>query len=1366
MLFSQQEEVFFHPNKGQWDNRIQYKVELQLGEALIGKDCFIYNLNDGKQVMSHHHEEKSSNHLEHKQISCQIIKAEFIGSSWKGEKVEQDASISYRNYFIGNDKSKWASKVFGFQSINLVDYYPNIDLELSTRSSVLKYSFIVNKGGDINKIRYKIDGANRVSLNSNGTLTVLSRFGEIEESKPIAWNIIEGKKVYVDVSYRLKDNQISYFFPNGYNKDYKLIIDPSITFSTFSGSTADNWGMTATPDNHSNLYAAGIVFVDDGAYPATTGAFDIDINGGELDPSYVYSRGFDVAISKFSEDGSQLLFASYLGGSGNETPHSLVVDQNDNLYLLGATSSSNFPTTSNAFDVSFNGGSPTVNNNLYFSASDIYIAKVSSDGSELLSSTYVGGNGNDGLNTGSLDYNYGDSFRGEIIHGKDGFIYVSSTTKSSNFPTVSAFQNQLKGLQDAAVFKISDDLKTMAWSSYFGGSGYETGNSIQKSTSGDLYFTGGTSSTDISNFNGHKTTFNGGLSDGYLIRLNSNNGNIINSTFVGDIGYDQAYFVQLDSDDNVYVYGQTETNWPITSGLYGKANSGQFIRKYSKSLSNILWTTMVGAGTGYPEISPTAFLVSNCDEIYFAGWGGNVNHYSQAIHSTTSGFDTTPDAFQPSTSGSNFYIAVLSKDAASLKYGTFMGGYISSSNHVDGGTSRFDKNGKIYHAVCAACGGDPNGFTSTPNVFSSTNKSPNCNLAAFKFELNSVNVDLNAIAPQMCISDAQVFYGITDNGNAFQWDFGDGTYSTEQNPTHEYITPGNYVVTLTISDTISCFATKTVLYNVEAIDGEIGMDTSLVVVCAGKEYQMNAFGGDKYEWKPTSLFNNAQIGNPLAKIYQDTTIEVVIENLCGIDTFSYFIPISKIIPSVISDTIVCENQFINIEITNSVSQIWSPATNLDDSTSNNPIVFAQYPIVYQVDIYTQDGCLFNREINVDVNEQTIDAIVPDELRDISICIGEDVDLYLENTISQLWTPQSFLSDNTSKNPTANPTSTTTFYITAKTTDLCYLTDSLTIEVFYAIPTTILVDTLRNCVGDSTLIFLNGAELYDWSMNSNVTEIGQDSLRYYTEIEKYFYCDFINACGTQSDSILVVPIVPKIYAGTDTIICPGEIVGLWADSMFSYKWYDSSSLIANTMLIDVSPLSNSIYKVIGTDLYGCIDSSEVSVELFEAPKIKLMNDYLAYLGEFVPIDVYTLNEGIFEWFPKENISCNICPRPFVNPNSNTEYTAVFTDTNGCKTSDKVLIYYDGIIYVPNSFTPNVDGKFNTQFNAEGLNIVNFEMQIFDRWGELVFKSSSINTRWDGIYNGKECQTGTYIWKILYTDVTGQSKDLIGHVNLIR
>ena len=153
--------------------------------------------------------------------------------------------------------------------------------------------------------------------------------------------------------------------------------------------------------------------------------------------------------------------------------------------------------------------------------------------------------------------------------------------------------------------------------------------------------------------------------------------------------------------------GTTTGNWPVINAAYSVANSRQFIAKLRADLSGYVYSTTFGTnGALNPNISPVAFLVDNCENVYVSGWGGGANNFGGGYPSAgTAGMPVTPDAFQRNTDGSDFYFFVLQKNAASQLYGSFFGqlGGGGALEHVDGGTSRFDATGTIYQAMCANC---------------------------------------------------------------------------------------------------------------------------------------------------------------------------------------------------------------------------------------------------------------------------------------------------------------------------------------------------------------------------------------------------------------------------------------------------------------------------------------------------------------------------------------------------------------------------------------------------------------------------------------------------------------------------------------
>jgi gliding motility-associated-like protein len=1274
-LFGQDGQVWMYPNKGQWHANIQYKVPLINGDMYLEKTGFTYAFHNAGEI--HTHNELTESH-QHSNIEFKghAVKTTFLNANPYTVIQESDLSKNYRNYFLGNDSQKWKSSIHDVKQLLYKNLYPSIDM-LVEGSEQLKYSFLLAKGENPAIIQLKTTGASSMFLDKKGNLHTLHPFGEIIESAPIAWNVdLEGKKTMVEVQFKLINQTITFSFPEGYNTSQALVIDPTLTFSTFTGSTADNWGFTAAPDALFNVFAAGVVFGN--GYPISAGAYDPSFNGGQ----------FDIGLTKYTADGTTLLYSTYIGGSQTETPHSLICSPSNELYVMGVTSSPNFPMSGSPYQSTHNGGPNFIENGLNFQSSDLYVLKLNATGTAIVASTFIGGSGTDGINRGALYFNYGDQFRGDIALDQSGNVYVASTSASANFPIVNGFQTNLNGPQDAVIFKLNNNLSTLMWSSYFGSSGLETGNSIQIAANGNVYMAGGSSSPTLGFASGVTTSNLGGISDGYVVRINGATPAILSGTFMGTNEYDQAYFVQLDLDNKVYVYGQTEGLMSITPGLFGVPNSGQFIRKFNTNLTAVEWTTTIGAGSGHVEISPTAFLVSDCYDIYISGWGGSVNkNNSSAVNSTSSGFPVTSNAHQFSTNGNNFYIAVLSPNAASIKYATYMGGTTSSFNHVDGGTSRFDKAGNIYHAVCAACGGANNGFTTTPGVWSTQNASTNCNMAAFKFELNKIDAIVSIPTATVCLPAPMIFSNNTANGNTFFWNFGDGTTSNAVNPTHLYPGPGTYTVQVIVTDVNGCFYPDTTVFDVTIGEFQGEVTVPITPVCPGAPFQLNASGGIQYSWSPAQFLDNPNIANPTATVFVDTDFQVVITDSCGSDTLNITLTVYGGLATISQDTI--------------------------------------------------------------------------------ICIGQSVPLSASGGGNYLWTPAAFLDDPTSSNPIATPTQTTTFEVKVTTPEGCLLTNSVVVEVVLNQPNPNIPNNLKICENASTTIQVSGATDYFWSPPINIAPLTGPTVVVNPQTSTMYYCDFVNACGTVRDSVYIEIVQPNITVKNDTIICKGGTAFLTAAGGVSYLWSPFNGIMQNTgNQIVASPSQNTVYQVVGTDSYGCKDSVTVTVLLFPSIPVFTTPDIYAFEGDTVVLGVTQILTGTYTWSPTEFLSCIVCMSPTATPTQNIVYTVTYTDENGCKTKDNIAIYFEPVIYVPNTFTP--DGDFiNDVFKPIGGNVSSFSLSVYNRWGELIITLNSLNESWNGTYKGLPCQDGTYVWKMRYSRFENEDiRVLTGHVNLIR
>ncbi len=894
----------FIENKNQWPCEVDFLAQVPGGQMALGAGQFNYFFFDYEKINELHeatHERFKEVNIagaEDLFINGHRVSVNFVNSNTSARPKAAKKSSVYYNYFLGANPDMWASNVHAYGEVTYEGIYEGIDLKLYIAGNNIKYDLIVAPGIDPDQIQIQYDGAMSMMVH-DGDLIVDAKLTEVVEKKPIAFQWIGGKKVFVAAAYHLAGNRVSFSFTEGYDPCYELVIDPLLIFSTYSGFTADNWGSTATPGEHGNLYSAGVT--NQTTFGGNFPAFNSQSSAGPFQVSY--GGLYDVAIFKYDSLGQEMLYASFLGGAESESPHSLIMNKDEELLVLGTTSSANFPTTAGVVDRDFNGGgAPLLHVVQYNNGSDIFVAKISKDGSQLLASTYLGGSDLDGLNPNNspLVANYGDQLRGDIITDQNGDVLISTVTSSSNFPVQNSFSTAYKGgLTDAVVLKLSGDLSQIIWGAYVGGAGTDASHTVKFDSQGKILVGGGTSSVNFPVTAGSYQPSHRGHVDGWIAKLEPDGSGIIAGTFTGTSSFDQVYFLDLNASDEVYVYGQTSGQFPVTPGVYNNPGSGQFLQKLGSDLNNLSFSTVFGSGLGIPNISPTAFLVNECNNIYMTGWGGLVNQ-SNSIYwnSNTVGMPVTPDAFQSTSSGSDFYFMVLTDDATQFLYGTYMGGNLSRT-HVDGGTSRFDKGGIVYHAVCSGCAAfnanqntSSSDFPTTPNSWSGVNNSLNCNNAAFKFDLSSLNARIvtNSIKldqpglNRICLPDKLVFQNKSTGGEIYEWDFGDGTFDSKPDTVsiiHEYQSAGTYQVGLRAIDQGTCkgedFDFATIV-----VSKASGFAEADKAVCFESPTQLLAGGGAQYKWYVKKDSVISELARPTI-IPKDTTsyfVDIVDSNGC------------------------------------------------------------------------------------------------------------------------------------------------------------------------------------------------------------------------------------------------------------------------------------------------------------------------------------------------------------------------------------------------------------------------------------------------------------------------------------------------------
>jgi gliding motility-associated-like protein len=950
--------ISFIENRGQWGDDVRYKVDISLGAIFFEETRITYSLLDMSVYKRTH---TTHEHLPDS-IRGHAFRMSFVGTNNRVPTSGKGKSSHYSNYFIGNDSARWASHAHSFEEVNYTALYNGIDMRVYGHNGHLKYDMMVAPHAEAGAIRMEYEGVDGIRILENGDLSITTSLLGIIESSPIAFQEVNGVRREVPCSFKLDGQVVSFHFPQGYDEDYALVIDPEIVFASYVGSTTNNFGSSATYDAAGNLYGAGTTFGV--GYPTTMGAFQTASMGFAGGPC-------DIGISKFAADGSTLIYSTYLGGTSNETVHSTIVNANNELYVLGTSNSADFPVSGNAFQP---------NNNLgqnmtwslgygitYPDGTDMVVARLSPNGDALLSSTFVGGSDNDGVNVGSiLDYNYGDPFRGEINIDGAGNVLVASSTESSDFPvTNGAAQTVIGGARDGVVFKMNPNLSQMLWATFIGGVQNDNAYSVQFTSTGEVVAAGGTLSINFPTTAGAYRTVTNGQADGWVMKLAAANGAVTASSYIGSASYDQVYFVQIDFYDRIYVLGQTTGSIPlIPSNVYANPSSGQFIQKLSNGLDSLLMSTTVGRGTGEVDISPTAFLVSICGQIYLSGWGGSTNNANgNTNNSTTTSLPVSIDAFQPTTDGHDFYLMVLDANASNLVYATFFGGG-TSDEHVDGGTSRFDKNGIVYQAVCAGCGGHDD-FPTTPGVWSPTNGA-DCNLGVFKFNLNQIvavpefDVQLNGCAYPLNV----IFTNTSTGANAFEWNLGDGTITTLSNFTHPYQTPGTYNISLVAMDSTGCLLTDTGFVDFTIpVPPEVqafGTDT----ICANESVPLGATASDSsltYTWAPGHTLSDPTALDPIATPEVTTEYFVTVTDSIGCqNTSGVTIYVAEPIDPEAGEDIYLETMNplqLQADIPPDAIVQWSPAEGLSCTSCFNPIAFPQETTTYYLEITNSFGCI-------------------------------------------------------------------------------------------------------------------------------------------------------------------------------------------------------------------------------------------------------------------------------------------------------------------------------------------------------------------------------------------------------------------------
>ncbi|HTC63969.1 MAG TPA: SBBP repeat-containing protein, partial [Candidatus Saccharimonadales bacterium] len=585
-----------------------------------------------------------------------VLWMKMLGANTSTQVSGADPLPGKINYYMGNDRSKWRTGVRQYGRVSYSGIYPGVDLTYYGNQQQLESDFILAPGANPRSIEFEVKGARESRIDPQGNLVLATSAGNVQLLRPGIYQVIDGKRREISGRYVMRGQNRIGFTVGAYNTHEKLIIDPTLVYSTFLGG--------------SSLYsgdAAQAIAIDSAGHAYVTGqGTTADFPGSDQAGPPVDTLSDFVFVTEFDTNGSSgttpLIYSTILSGrSGSlEVGNGIGVDGSGNAYVAGDTSATDFPMV-NPFQSTY--GSPVQTG---------FVAGLTAGTGTLIYSTYFGGrNAND---TSDIQNMVADS---------TGKAYVVGNTTSANFPTVAcSFQCTLNGPQNVVVAEFDNQGQPL-YSTYLGGNSYDYGTAIAADGNGNTYVTGYTGSTNFpvkATPAPFQSTLVGGY-DVFVTKLNFSGSavSIVASTYLGGNNTDEAMGIAVDTatTPNVYVTGQTDSSgaapngFPTTSGAFSTADAldaknnvttDAFVTKLKGDFTALVYSTYLGgSGTdiGY------AIGIDAAGNAYVTGSTTSTNFPLQSpLQSALGGASAT-----------NVFLTELnSTGTAPLMYSTYLGG--------------------------------------------------------------------------------------------------------------------------------------------------------------------------------------------------------------------------------------------------------------------------------------------------------------------------------------------------------------------------------------------------------------------------------------------------------------------------------------------------------------------------------------------------------------------------------------------------------------------------------------------------------------------------------------------------------------------
>jgi len=553
--------LYFIPNEGQVDSKALFYAKTSSYTLWLTKGGLIFDSNRRiKQESNKSHPVKIKN-PEDLVLERDVSRLVFLNANNSPAVIPLENTDHKVNYFRGNDKAKWHTDIRTSRAVLYRELYPHIDLKVYGVEQQIEYDFVVKPGGEVSDINFAYIGVKKTNIDEVGNLVVQTEFGQLAHAKPVSYQLIEGEKVGVNAEFKKMENNTFGFRCAEYNQNYDLIIDPVVlVYSSYLGGSNSDSSRGIAVDSEGAAYVTGDTYSSD--FPSQN-------------PYQETNSGYsDAFITKINSSGNALVYSTYLGGSGDDSGYGIAVDSIGAAYVTGETRSLDFP-TQNPIQEGFGGG-----------YSDAFITKISSSGSVLVYSTYLGGSGQESAVCIAVD--------------SEGAAYVAGYTYSDKFPTRNPIQGTRADSNDVFITKISSSGSVLVYSTYLGGSSFDGGRGIAVDSEGEVYVTGYTESSDFPSQNPYQET-SPGHSDAFIAKLNSTGSALVYSTYLGGSSSDKGYDIAVDSEGAAYVTGNTDSSdFPTQNPIQGNHGSGDrdtFITKLNSTGSALVYSTYLG-GSG------------------------------------------------------------------------------------------------------------------------------------------------------------------------------------------------------------------------------------------------------------------------------------------------------------------------------------------------------------------------------------------------------------------------------------------------------------------------------------------------------------------------------------------------------------------------------------------------------------------------------------------------------------------------------------------------------------------------------------------------------------------------------------------------